>query len=86
MSREVWIMESDGKSGDFSDVASQNTFQVGNLTDAVEAEAKAIEEGAEPIWYNAPVDRSVPYEVESGQTFIIGEFETDSQGVQYQPK
>lgn len=86
MPGQTWIMENNGKDGDFSDVASQNTYQVGNVTDAVEAEATAISQGGEAIWASASIDPSVPYEVESGQTFVIGEFEFDSQGVQYQPK
>lgn len=84
MPKQTWIPEDDSKAGDFSDVASQNTYQAGNVTDAVEAEATAIAQGGEAIWTGALIDPSVPYEVQSGQTFVIGEFELDSQGVQYQ--
>jgi hypothetical protein len=86
MPKQTWIMESNDKDGDFSDIGSHNTYQVGNITDAVEAEARAIEEGGNVIWNEASVDPTVPYEVEAGQKFVIGEFERDSQGVQYQPK
>jgi len=86
MPRQTWILESDDKDGDFSDTGSHNTYQVGNITDAVEAESRAIEEGGEAIWNDASIDPSVSYEVESGQKFTIAEFELDSQGVQYQPK
>jgi hypothetical protein len=86
MPKQTWIMESDDKDGNFSDIGSHNIYQVGNVTDAVEAEARAIEEGGNAIWNEAAIDPTVPYEVESGQKFVIGEFELDSQGVQYQPK
>lgn len=86
MTKQLWIMESGDKDGDFSDTGSHNTYQVGNLTDAVEAESNAIEQGANVIWNESPIDPSLPYEVEAGQKFVIGEFELDSQGVQYQPK
>ncbi|KAM3107295.1 hypothetical protein [Phormidesmis sp. 146-33] len=84
MPRQTWILESDDKDGDFSAIGSQNTYQVGNLTDAVEAESRTIEEGGETVWNDAPIDSRNVYEVESGQKFTIAEFELDSQGVQYQ--
>lgn len=86
MPKQTWIMESDDKDGDFSDIASQHTYQVGNVTDATAAEADAIAQGSEAIWIDAAVDPNASYDVAPGQTFVIAEFELDSQGVQYQPK
>ena len=86
MPRQTWIMESDDHEEDFIDPASGHSYQVGNITDAVEAESRALEEGGEVIWNDASIDTSVVYEVDSGQKFTIAEFELDSQGVQYQGK
>lgn len=86
MPRHTYIMESDGHDDDFIDPNSGYSYQVGNITDAVEAESRANEQGGEAIWYNSSIDPSVPYEVESGQKFVIAEFDLDSQGVHYQPK
>ena len=85
MPRQTWIMGSEDHDEDFVDPASGNFYQVGNITDAVEAESRTNAEGGSVIWNDAPMDDS-PYEVEPGQKFVIGEFEIDSQGVQYQPK
>ena len=86
MPRQTWIFESDDKDGDFSDTGSHNTYRVGNVTDAVEAETEANNQGGEAIWFNGSIDPDTPYEVEAGQKFAIGEFDLDSQGVHYQPK
>ena len=68
------------KTGDFSDTASHHTYQVGNITDAVEAESRALETGGDPVWMDAKIDGS-EYEIEQNQKFTIAEFELDSQGV-----
>lgn len=86
MPRQTWIMESDNHDEDFTDPASGHSYQVGNITDAVEAESRALEQGGEAIWNDASIDSSSPYQVDSGQQFTIAEFELDSQGVQYQSK
>jgi hypothetical protein len=81
----IWEAEPEQK-GAFSDVKSHNTYQNGNLTDAVEAETKALLQGTPVTWLDAPVLESDPYNVEPGQQFNHVVLSRDSQGVEYQSK
>jgi len=82
---KIWFWEAKPEEqGDFSDINSRHTYQSGNITDAVQAEAEAIDRGEEAIWFDAPIDQNEAYEVQSGQQFNRWESSDDSQGVEYQ--
>lgn len=80
----LWIWEDEEKQGDFCNTQSRHEYQHGNLTDAVSAEAEALEQGQEVTWVDAPINQSEPYEVQPGKGFTWWESEQDSQGVDYQ--
>jgi hypothetical protein len=81
---KAWIGETqNNEQGDFCDTDSKHEYQVGNLTDAVEAETEAVEAGGKAIWVDAAVDESLPYDIEGGQTFVIHRTQEDGQGNNY---
>jgi len=82
MPNTVWISEAiAGEQGAFCDRDSHYEYQSGNLTDAVEQEAEALDRGDEVVWVDAPIDPTVAYTVQSGQGFNLYFSEADSQGV-----
>lgn len=83
---KTWIWESSQEQGDFCDMSSKHEYQSGNLTDAFQAEAEAIDRGEEAVWWDSPDDQSASYNVEPGTQFNRWESTDDSQGVQYQRK
>lgn len=54
-----WIGETD-KDGDYSDLDSRYEKQVGNITDAVLAEAEALDRGDKVEWMDSSIDTSRP--------------------------
>jgi hypothetical protein len=80
-----WISESEAD-GSYCDQASHHTIEVGNITDATNQEASAIERNDEVVWVDAPIDQDVVYGVESGQNFAMYRTEADGQGVNCEPK
>lgn len=79
----LFIWEDDSKNGDFCNTESQHEYQNGNLTDAVEAEAEALDRGDRAEWQDGPIDEREPYDVSPGQRFNRWDAERDSQGVDY---
>lgn len=79
----LWIWTSRGEQGDFSDLESHHEYQCGNITDAVQAEAEAVDRGDNVIWAEAPIDPDEPVQVEPGQYLSRWESSQDSQGVDY---
>lgn len=83
----AWFNEAEPETqGSHCDTGSHNTYQVGNLTDAVEAETAANERGDRVEWMDAPVDARDTYNVEPGQQFTMSRTEEDHQGVNHEPR
>lgn len=85
--QKAWIGEArNAEQGDFCDSESRHEYQVGNITDAVDAETEALAAGGEAVWLDASIDPNVPYEVQPGQNFVIHRTQEDGQGNNYSPR
>jgi hypothetical protein len=80
-----WIGETDAD-GSHCDTNSHHIIEVGNITDATEQEATAMERDDVVVWIDAPIDQNTVYDIESGQNFTMYRTEADEQGVNCEPK